>query len=142
MPSAGSPLRTCTDQGVEGADVGFDERGMHPGVPLREGLEVSPASLRVMLERGEAWVLDCREQAEWDAARIEGSTLIPLGEIEHRLDEIETEARVVTVCHHGVRSLKAALMLRAHGIEAVSLAGGIDLWSRSIDPGVPRYERR
>lgn len=127
----------------------LDNRGLPPGQGLRPGLEMAPAELKVMLERGEAWLLDCREIAEWELARIEGSTLIPLGEIEERLDEIEerldeieSPGRIVVVCHHGVRSLRAALMLRAHGIEAWSLAGGIDLWSRAIDPGVPRYDSR
>lgn len=120
----------------------LDNRGLPPGHGLRPGLEVAPAELKAMLERGEAWLLDCREIAEWEFARIEGATLIPLGEIEERLDEIESPGRIVVVCHHGVRSLRAALMLRARGIDAWSLAGGIDLWSRAIDPGVPRYDSR
>jgi rhodanese-related sulfurtransferase len=58
------------------------------------------------------------------------------------MDEIEVEpdAEIVCYCHHGVRSLTAASILRQAGFgRAVSLAGGIDLWSRRIDPSVPRY---
>ena len=59
-----------------------------------------------------------------------------------RAAEIEPEADnlVVVYCHHGVRSLSGASMLARAGLKnVVSLAGGIDAWSREVDPGVPRY---
>jgi len=47
---------------------------------------------------------------------------------------------IVVLCHHGQRSLSVAMWLRGQGFErAQSLAGGIDAWSRVIDPSVPRY---
>jgi rhodanese-related sulfurtransferase len=68
--------------------------------------------------------------------------LIPLGELAHRLADVEPPpgATVVVYCHHGVRSLSGAAILEANGIgEAYSLAGGIEAWSTLVDPNVPRY---
>jgi rhodanese-related sulfurtransferase len=53
---------------------------------------------------------------------------------------LDPEAHIVTICHAGVRSLNVALWLRNQGFEKVqSLSGGIDSWSREVDPTVPRY---
>jgi rhodanese-related sulfurtransferase len=86
-------------------------------------------------------VLDVRETWEHKTARIEGSTLIPMGDIPSRaFQELDPEAHIVTVCHHGVRSMNVAVWLRGQGFErAQSLRGGIDAWSAQIDPAVPRY---
>jgi rhodanese-related sulfurtransferase len=65
-----------------------------------------------------------------------------LHELESRLGELDPDADVAFLCHHGVRSLRAAALARAHGLaRAVSVAGGIDLWSLSVDPSVARYRR-
>jgi rhodanese-related sulfurtransferase len=86
-------------------------------------------------------LLDVREPWEFNAARIDGSTSIPMGEIPSRaFQELDPEIRIVAVCHHGVRSMNVALWLRDQGFEkAQSLRGGIDAWSAEIDPEVPRY---
>lgn len=86
-------------------------------------------------------VLDVREPWEFDAAHIKGSTLIPMGDLPSRaFNELDPEAHIVTVCHHGVRSMNVAVWLRNQGFEnAQSLRGGIDAWSAEIDPAVPRY---
>ena len=106
-------------------------------------IEISPAELAEKLKRGEpVYLLDVRQEWEHQLARLPDQALIPLPELPARLDEIQPEdgALVVAYCHHGVRSLSAAAILRQAGFgEAVSLAGGIDLWSRAIDPTVPRY---
>jgi rhodanese-related sulfurtransferase len=53
---------------------------------------------------------------------------------------MDPEAHIVTICHGGVRSLNAAVWMRNQGFEKVqSLSGGIDAWSREVDPAVPRY---
>jgi rhodanese-related sulfurtransferase len=114
--------------------------------------EVTPRFVAASLAgEGEPIVLlDCREHDELAIARIDGAAHIPMGEIASRLDEIErmvdqrtvdgAEPRVVVSCHSGRRSLQVALMLReARFASAVSMAGGIDWWSRQIDPSVPRY---
>ena len=66
---------------------------------------------------------------------------MPMGEIPGRAhQELDPETRIITLCHHGVRSLNVAAWLRREGFEqAQSLAGGIEAWSARIDPTVPRY---
>lgn len=105
--------------------------------------EVSPRQVKTMLDAGADLVLlDCRTPREFAIARIAGAELTPLAEIESRLEELDAYAdrEVVTVCHHGVRSLGLTAMLREQGFASVrSMAGGIDRWSREVDPSVPRY---
>lgn len=86
-------------------------------------------------------VLDVREPWEHQVALIEGSTLMPMGDVPSRaFQELDPEAHIVTVCHHGVRSMNVAVWLRNQGFEnSQSLRGGIDAWSAEIDPTVPRY---
>ena len=86
-------------------------------------------------------LLDVREPWEHQTARVEGSVLIPMGEIPARAySELDPDAHIVVMCHHGARSMSVAVWLRNQGFErAQSLAGGIEEWSRTVDPGVPRY---
>jgi rhodanese-related sulfurtransferase len=106
-------------------------------------MEIGPEQLAEKLRRGErVWLLDVRHEWEHQLARLPGEALIPLHELPARLDEVQPPegAEIVCYCHHGVRSLSAAAILRQAGFgNALSLAGGIDLWSRAIDPSVPRY---
>ena len=106
-------------------------------------MQITPADLARKLAAGEpVYLLDVRELGEHAFCRLPGDTLIPLGELVARATEIEPPAGVpvVAYCHHGVRSLRAVGFLRTQGFDtAVSLAGGIDAWSREIDPGIPRY---
>ncbi|MGZ6125476.1 MAG: rhodanese-like domain-containing protein [Myxococcales bacterium] len=106
-------------------------------------MEIAPQQLAERLRSGErVWLLDVRNEWEHQLARLPGEALIPLHELPARLDEVRPPegAEIVCYCHHGVRSLSAAAILRQAGFaNAVSLAGGIDLWSRVIDPSVPRY---
>jgi rhodanese-related sulfurtransferase len=96
-----------------------------------------------MRERGEdVLLLDVRTPREHAVARIEGAALVPLQQLPARVEELRPYADrpVVTVCHRGMRSLQAAAFLRQAGFRDVrSMAGGIDLWSRAVDPSVPRY---
>lgn len=85
-------------------------------------------------------LVDVRESWEYDIAHIAGSKLIPLGELEARLAEVPREGIVVMQCHSGVRSEEGARLLREAGFSNVyNLEGGIEAWSRDIDPTVPRY---
>lgn len=110
--------------------------------------EVTPRHASDALRAGKALVLDVRLETEWDFARVHGSHHIPLDELEARADEIRDLAAaqpgpVLALCHHGVRSLKAAAFLRHIGLtDAKSIAGGIEAWSVAIDASVPRYERQ
>lgn len=112
--------------------------------PKRSEHEITPEELQTLLQQKHPLTLiDCRQPEEYALARLDGARLIPLGELANRAGELaeELDAPVVVYCHHGVRSLQAAAILRHHGVSEVkSLAGGIDLWSQTIDPSVPRYE--
>lgn len=92
----------------------------------------------------QAWVLDVREPWELETASVtpQGFSLraIPMGEIPARLGELPPDAPVACLCHHGMRSQQVAHYLLQHGFTAVvNLQGGIDAWSRLVDPSVPRY---
>jgi rhodanese-related sulfurtransferase len=86
-------------------------------------------------------IVDVREPWEFATARIEGSIPMPMGEVPSRANiELDPEEPLVVLCHAGVRSMNVTVWLRDQGFEkAQSLRGGIDAWSREIDPGVPRY---
>lgn len=102
--------------------------------------EISVRELKAGLDRKEKLVLlDVREPKEHALARIEGSTLIPLGSLDERLSGLDKGARIAVHCKSGSRSAKAVRRLRAKGFNAVNVAGGIDAWSVEIDTTVPRY---
>ncbi|MBN9121809.1 MAG: hypothetical protein J0I06_22155 [Planctomycetes bacterium] len=103
--------------------------------------QIQPAELKALIDSGRPVLLvDVRQPEEHVFCALPGSVLIPLGELMGRVEEVQPEgALVVVYCHHGVRSLSGAAILRRAGIEAASLAGGIDRWSLTVDPGVPRY---
>ena len=105
--------------------------------------EVSVQELHEMRERGEEFLLlDVREPQEHAMAHIEGAELLPLGQLEARVGELEKwkAKRVVIHCHHGGRSAHACHVLQQHGFSnALNLRGGIDAWSRSVDASVARY---
>lgn len=103
--------------------------------------QIQPADLQRALDAGVPVVLlDVRQPDEYALCALPNSVLIPLGELAGRVDEVPADGTpVVVYCHHGVRSLSGAAILRAAGLEALSLAGGIDRWSLSVDPAVPRY---
>ncbi|MBC7401588.1 MAG: ThiF family adenylyltransferase [Microbacteriaceae bacterium] len=84
-------------------------------------------------------LIDVREPWEAEIARLPGSVLLPLGSLEGVLDAIDRSKPVVVYCHAGIRSASAVATLGTHGIPARSLVGGIDAWSRRIDPTVARY---
>src|SRR5580704_8587477 len=103
--------------------------------------EISPADAAALLKDGSARLIDVREPWEFSTARIEGSILIPMGDVPARAhQELDPEERLVVLCHHGMRSMNVTVWLRNQGFEnAQSLRGGIDAWSAEIDPTVPRY---
>lgn len=105
--------------------------------------EIDPLELNALLgDKGAAEIvlLDVREPSEYATARIEGSIFVPMNEIPGHQQQLDPEAHIVAICHHGVRSLNVTAWLRNQGFERVqSLRGGIDAWSAVIDPAVPRY---
>lgn len=101
---------------------------------------LSPAEAQAWLaEPAPPQLLDCREPSEFAVCRLPGAVLIPLGELSERLDEVDSSRPVLVYCHHGVRSTSAVVILRAAGVSAAHIRGGIDAWSLEVDPSVPRY---
>ena len=104
--------------------------------------EISAAELKSMKDGAQEFtLLDVREPWEYQTARIEGSRHIPMGDVPARFNqELDPEQHIVVVCHHGVRSMNVTAWLRQQGFDKVqSLRGGIDRWSREVDPSVPLY---
>jgi rhodanese-related sulfurtransferase len=92
------------------------------------------------LTRTQPALIDVRESWEFEYCRIEGSVLIPLGELAARIDEIPSDRPLVIVCHHGNRSGYAASMLLQAGFDDVfNLAGGVELWATEVEPTMKRY---
>jgi len=105
-------------------------------------LEITAQEVHERLARGEDLLLvDCREPEELRIARLPRAQHIPLREIPTQSADLDTEREPIVLCHHGVRSARAAAFLREQaGFRRVrSLRGGIDAWSREIDPTIPRY---
>jgi rhodanese-related sulfurtransferase len=85
-------------------------------------------------------LVDVREDWEHELAAIDGAVHIPLDELPARLTEIPADRPAVLHCHHGARSLQAATWMQAQGYDHLAnLDGGIDAWSLTVDPSVPRY---
>jgi len=105
------------------------------------GYTISPTELKSRLDKGEQLVLlDVREQWEFDLAKLNGSTLIPLATLPQSLDKLKRDAEIVAICHHGMRSADATNFLLQQGFSNVkNLVGGIDAWSAQVDRSVPRY---
>ena len=85
-------------------------------------------------------LLDVREPWEFERAKIEGARLVPMREVPARVSEIDRSKPVVAICHHGGRSMQVAVFLEKAGYKNVhNLVGGVDAWSRTVDPAVPVY---
>jgi rhodanese-related sulfurtransferase len=103
--------------------------------------EVTVQDAAVLLEEGSAKLIDVREPWEYATAKIEGSLLIPMGDIPARAhQELDPDDRLLILCHHGARSNSVTNWLRQQGFDAAqNIAGGIDAWSCEVDPRIPRY---
>src|ERR1700675_667925 len=105
-------------------------------------LEITPETFAQLRQQPNSpLLLDVRESWEYQTASLPNSLLMPMGEVASRAHaELDPDAPIVVLCHHGARSLSVTMWLRNQGFEQVqSLAGGIDAWSRTIDPAIPRY---
>jgi rhodanese-related sulfurtransferase len=103
--------------------------------------QLLPAQLKEKIAAGEDLkLLDVREEWEFETARIEGSTLIPMGEVTRRIGELDPASELVVICHHGGRSMQVAAYLQRQGFAKVhNLSGGVDAWARTVDPSMPVY---
>jgi rhodanese-related sulfurtransferase len=103
-------------------------------------LEISPTETAALMKQGLVKLIDVRTPQEYEIAHIEGCPLVDQEIAKEILETWPKDTPIVTVCHHGVRSLDAAVYLRRSGFtNARSMQGGIDVWSQRIDPAIPRY---
>ncbi|THI87613.1 MAG: rhodanese [Nitrospira sp. CG24A] len=105
------------------------------------GFVISPKELKARLDKGDKLVLlDVREDWEYSLAKLDGSTLIPLGTLPQSLSQLSHDSEIIAICHHGMRSADATNFLLQQGFPNVkNLVGGIDAWSTQVDGTVPRY---
>ncbi len=104
--------------------------------------EISVTDVAQLRSSGTAFtLLDVREPWEIATASIDNTLPIPMGDLPARANtDLDPDAHIVVLCHHGVRSMSVAAWLRREGFDqAQSMAGGIDQWTREVDPKVPLY---
>jgi rhodanese-related sulfurtransferase len=102
--------------------------------------ELTPAEVVALQARQALLLLDVRQPEELALAAVTGARHIPMNEIPARLGELEPDAPLAVLCHHGSRSLMVARFLERNGFTQVfNVSGGIDAWSRTADPAIPLY---
>lgn len=85
-------------------------------------------------------LLDVRQTWEYDICHIEGSRLIPMGEIPAELDALDKDRETVVICHHGIRSRQIGYYLESAGFDnIINLKGGVDAWAKMIDKNMATY---
>jgi len=106
--------------------------------------EATATDVKVRVDRGEDLVLlDVRELQEWEYCHLEGAVFAPMSRFLQFMADLDPDRPTVVYCHTGVRSVFVAAHLQNQGFaDVVSMAGGIDAWSRDVDPSVPRYGHR
>jgi len=122
--------------------------GIRPEPELTEVLgagandwEISAVELKKRLDAGETpLIVDVREPNEYQINRIAGSTLIPLGELPRRYQELPRDREIILQCKTGARSGRAQDFLKSVGFARVkNLKGGIRDWIDKVDPSQPKY---
>jgi molybdopterin/thiamine biosynthesis adenylyltransferase/rhodanese-related sulfurtransferase len=103
--------------------------------------DIDAKELSERLQRGERLrLIDVREPHEWDIAHIDGAELVPLAVLPEHMHEFDSAENMVFLCKSGSRSARAVSLLRTAGFRKVrNLRGGINAWSRDVDPAVPIY---
>ena len=123
-----------------GLDVGEVVTFIEASQEVERQLEVSPEVVAGQLKQGEIKLLDVRTPEEYAIARIAESTLIDQDLAREIIEKWPKDTAIVTLCHHGIRSLDAAAYMKGHGFQNVkSMKGGIDAWSIQVDSNVARY---
>lgn len=101
---------------------------------------ISPREYAAQDQVVRATLIDVREPWEFSVAHIEGAQLKPLGQLREWAAALDKDTPYVIMCHHGGRSMMACQLLAQAGVKSVAnLDGGINEWSLSVDPTIPRY---
>lgn len=107
---------------------------------LASEFQVDVQEAAVMVQKGDATLLDVREPIEWQIVHIDGAKLMPVGEVPYKVGELSTADNIVVHCHTGSRSARITQFLRDLGFTRVwNMAGGIDAWAAQVDPTLTRY---
>ena len=90
--------------------------------------------------RPRPFLLDVREQWEFDTCHVDGAQLMPMNSIPARIDDLDEDAAIVCICHHGARSMQVAAFLERNGFAKVTnLTGGMHAWALQVDGAMPTY---
>lgn len=123
-----------------GLDVGEVVEHIKRSQEMEKDLEITPRETAELLKQGKIKLVDVRTPEEYAIARIPGSVLADQSTAQEIMQTWPKDTSIVTVCHHGMRSLDAAAYLRGHGFaDTRSMRGGIDAWALEIDDSIPRY---
>lgn len=121
----------------------LDERGLPVGHPFNPAMEVTPRETKSLLDQKADFVLiDCRLPQELTVTKIDGAEHIPLQQMQQHTDKLMEwrDRKVIVYCRSGGRSLQFANILKQNGFTDVkSMAGGILLWNKDVNPGGPQY---
>ncbi|HEX4683915.1 MAG TPA: molybdopterin-synthase adenylyltransferase MoeB [Gemmatimonadaceae bacterium] len=125
--------------------IDYDEycgvpHGAQTSMATNDVPEITPRELAARLDRHDDFdLIDVREPYEWNIAHLPNARLIPLGQIPAQMATLDGAREIVVYCRSGMRSADATRQLRAAGLRATNLAGGILRWSDDVDPTVPKY---
>ena len=105
--------------------------------------QITPPELAAWLKdegRAAPVLLDVREPVEFQHCAIPGSIPMPMASVPARVQELEPDAEIVVICHHGGRSMQVAMFLERQGFSnLINLAGGVAQWAAQVDPSMPQY---
>lgn len=137
--AAAQALKGVKRNPLQGIVAGGIEAWRAAGFPLISLSQVQVSDLRHRLKsrQDDLLLIDVRESFEWELGYIEGSLLIPLGEIWQRAGKIDPDREVVLICEEGIRSSTAASLLLRWGLpRAANVPGGIGDWLKAGYPTV------
>jgi rhodanese-related sulfurtransferase len=123
----GLSIAACgvSGSGVDETDIKIEDRS----TPLNLADSVDVHTVAQVKDRSDVFLLDVREQWEYDEGHIPGVTLIPMGEIPSRLEEVPRDKQVIVTCRSGNRSGQVANFLRQNGFDNIhNMSGGIVDW--------------
>lgn len=107
---------------------------------IQDPESITPKELKARLDQGEDFMLiDVREPFEIDICSLEGALNIPLGEVESRFNDFDSNLPKVFICHHGIRSAHAIRLLEGKTSRMINLSGGIHEWALTVDPEMRKY---
>lgn len=104
--------------------------------------EFSAEQLQQFLQSSDAdpLLLDVREEWEFDRCHIDGSVLVPMGEIPSQFNELDPNRVTVVICHHGIRSRSVGIYLEREGFDdVINLSGGVAAWAKDVDVSMAVY---